>query len=194
MVDVGQTVGLQTPLARLVDASQLKLRVKVSAAELSRIREGQKVTLVDPTTQAGETFQGEVARLGVAADQVTHTFPVEVVVPTRDGRPRPGQVVRATVFVAAHTNVLAVPEDAVILGKGAAEVFVAVGGKARRVKVTLGARAGESVIATGGLKDGDEVVVVGHQGLKSGDPIEVVRRGGVDGEEAKPPRAAPSKK
>jgi membrane fusion protein (multidrug efflux system) len=149
----------------------LKLRLSVSAAELGRLKIGQPVRLFDPT-HAGRGYQGKVARLGVAGDPTTHTFPVEVEVPGGAEGPSPGQVVRATVHVATHAAVLAVPEDAIV--KSA--VFVVQQGTARRIPVSLGPQVAGLVIVTQGLSPDDEVVIVGSQGLEDGSAVEAVRR------------------
>lgn len=60
-VELGQLVGQQTPVARLVGTDRLKLEVRVSAAELNRLRVGQPVELADPA-QPGVRYRGEVAR------------------------------------------------------------------------------------------------------------------------------------
>jgi len=172
-VDVGQLVSQQTPVARVISAARLKLQVKVPAADLGRLKVGQKVALVDPA-QPSVHYTGTVERLGVAGDRVTHNFPVEVTVPTSGGVPRPGQVVRSTIVVAEHRQVLTVPEHAVVRQGGAATVFVVRGGKAEQVALNLGPRVGQRYIVRSGLAAGDGVIFVGHQGLSPGAPVEVV--------------------
>ena len=178
MVEQGQAVAQQTPLVRLVDNSRLKLQVKVSAADLARVRVGQQVWLADPSRPA-ERFSGKVSRLGVAADQVTHTFPVEVVV---DGatthKARTGQVVQASIRVALHQGVLAVPADAVVLEDGQPRVYLVRKRAARSVTVTLGPRIGRRVIVRQGIAAGDVIIVEGHHGLKPGASVEQVTGGG----------------
>ncbi len=173
MVDVGQMVGPQTPLARLVDARQLELTVTVGAAELSRLEVGQKVELSDASL-ASLRYQGVVARLGVAADHLTRTFPVEVLVPGGGDGPRPGQVVRARIEIAVHADVLAVPEEALRATGAQAAVFVAVDGKALKAEVQTGARIDGRVVIAQGIAAGDRVVVVGHDGLEPGDAVVTV--------------------
>ena len=175
-VTQGQMVGNTTPLARLVDASQLKVTLKVPAADLARMKVGQRAVLEDPA-QTGSRFLGQVSRLGVAADQLTHTFPVEVTVQgTQDGQPHPGQVLKATIVVASHAGALAIPEDALVyLGRDKApHLALARGDKAHLSAVTLGPKVGSRRIIRAGLAAGDKVVILGQHGLSSGAPIEVM--------------------
>jgi len=176
MVELGQLVTPQTPLARLVDLSRLKLEIKVAAPELARLRVGQQVSLHDPA-QPDRRFAGEVSRLGVAADPATNTFPVEVLVPgSAAGQPRPGQVVRSTIVVADHQQVLLVPQNAVLAREGSPSLFVVQGKRASLRAVTLGPRVGEERIITRGIEAKAQVIIVGHHALRDGDPIEVTRR------------------
>jgi RND family efflux transporter MFP subunit len=170
MVELGQLVGQTSPLARLVDRSRLKLTVRVSAAELKDLQEDQ---IVDLSDMSGGQYQGKVARLGVAGDPVSHTFPVELEVPVVPGGPRPGQMLRASIQVAHYNDVLAVPEGAVLEGH---KLVLYRDGKAATVAVTLGARVDGQVVVASGLSPGDEVVVVGHHGLKPGSRLERVAR------------------
>lgn len=170
MVDLGALVGPQSPLFRVVDTSELKLTLRVSAAELAAIRSGQAVTLHDSTSDA-LTYQGRVTRLGVAADPGTHTFPVQISVPGGERGPRPGQVVRASVVIATHNRAILVPSDSVRREGETASVFVARGDKAHRTRVDAGPRiAGETLIRSG-LNPGDAVIVVGQEGLAGDDLI-----------------------
>lgn len=173
MVDPGQMVSQQTPLARLVDTAALKLEIKVSAAELGRLGQGRPVVLFDPTVPE-ERYSGKVSHLGVAADKITHTFPVEVMVQPESGRPRPGQVLHASIEVASHPGALAVPADAVVTEKGKAWLFLMQGGKASKVEVALGPQIKDRVIVTRGLKAGDVLIVQGQHGLADGAQVERV--------------------
>ncbi len=69
-----------------------------------------------------------------------------------------------------------VPGEAVVEehnGRGA--LFVARGGVARRLEVGLGQRLDREVQVTGGLAEGDEVVVVGQAELVDGQAVEPYR-------------------
>jgi len=183
MVNLGQMVSNATPLARLVDRSRLKLTINVPAADLAQVKVGQRVDLADPSIP-GSSFSGKVSRMGVAADKLTHSFPVEVAVDTGEGvdAPRPGQVLRATITIATHPGALAVPADAVLRSGagGGAQLVLARGNKAQLVSVTPGPSVGERVIIKAGLTAGAQVITVGHHGLKDGAAIEVVSGGAAE--------------
>jgi len=170
MVDIGQLVGPQTPLMRFVDNQSLKLTLTVSAAELSRLRVGQPVSLTDPSIPDAE-YKGEIARLGVAADPTTRTFPVEVNI---EAGPRPGQVVRSVIHVAVHQDVVALPADAITFTDEGPCAFVVRNGTAVKKMVQLGARIDDLVIIASGIAANERVIVVGVHGLETGDAVKPV--------------------
>ncbi|MBW2276651.1 MAG: efflux RND transporter periplasmic adaptor subunit [Deltaproteobacteria bacterium] len=187
MVELGQMVGPQTPVARLVDADSLELQISVTAAELSRIETEMAVGLEDPELP-DRSYRGTVSRLGVAADEMTRTFPVEVEVDAAAEGLRAGQVVRAYLELARHEGALAVPVDAVMVVGGERSVFVARDGKAHRSSVVIGPEIDGQVIIASGLAAGDAVIVVGGDELADGAEIEIVN----DGAAVQPPAPEPS--
>jgi RND family efflux transporter MFP subunit len=189
MVELGQLVGPQTPVARLVDADRLELQVAVTAAELARIEAGMAVDLEDPEIP-GRVHRGTVTRLGVAADEMTRTFPVEIEVDATAEGLRAGQVVRASLELERHEGALAVPIDAVLTVGGKRSVFLARNGKAHLTAVVVGPEIDGRLVVFGGLAAGDEVIVVGGDELVDGAEIEIVNDGAVERPEPETERKA----
>ncbi len=173
MVDKGQAVGPQTPLARLVDISRLKLVLSVTSGEISRLKIGQTVVLTDPALP-GKSYNGDVSRVGVAADSITRNFPVEVLVDKQEDGLRSGQVVHASLTLEEYRDALAVPVEAVMTAGKIKSVFVVSKDKAEKVAVSVGPQIDEKVIIASGLKAGDKVITVGGDDLEQGFLVEVV--------------------
>jgi membrane fusion protein, multidrug efflux system len=175
LVENGETVAPQAPLARLVDTSSLKLVLSVTSDKLSRLEIGQRATLSDPSLP-DRHYKGTVSRLGIAADAATRTFPVEVEVADAASRLRTGQVVQAELLLGVHEGVIAPPASALRTSGGEASVVTVKDGKARVTDIETGRSIDGRVIVTGGLEEGDEVVIVGGTDLKNGDAVEVTGR------------------
>jgi RND family efflux transporter MFP subunit len=174
-VEVGQTVGPNIPVARLVDLRKLKLTLNVTSGALSRIKVGQTVELYDPALP-DKTYGGAVSRLGVAADANTRNFPVEVLVDESKSGLRAGQIIHATLTLQEHVDVISIPVDALIKTIEGDKAFVVSDGKAKQVSVRIGPQIGEQIIVVEGLKKGDEVISVGGQELQDDTEVEVIRR------------------
>jgi cobalt-zinc-cadmium efflux system membrane fusion protein len=116
-------------------------------------------------------FWGRVSYIGDTMDEKTRTVKARVTVDNTKGFLKPGMF--ATVSIeslkdAQEIKLLAVPEEA-IQGEGPARyAFMALGdGKFKKIDVTVGKTLGKIVEITGGLKEGDEIVVKGGFILKS---------------------------
>ncbi len=174
-VEVGQTVGPNIPVARVVDLRKLKLTINVTSAALSRIRTGQVVELADPALP-DKTYRGAVSRLGVAADANTRNFPVEILVDERESALRAGQIVHATLKLEEYTDAIAIPTEALVQSLEGDSVFVILEGKTKKTAVRVGPHVSGQMIILEGLKSGDEVITVGSQELEDDMQVEVTRR------------------
>ncbi len=174
-VEVGQTVGPNIPVARLVDLRKLKLVLNVTSATLSRIRAGQTVELTDPALP-DRTYHGTVSRLGVAADITTHNFPVEILVDESENTLRAGQIVHATLELEKYVDVISIPVEALMKTLENDQVFVVVNSKAKKRIIRIGPQIGERIIVLDGLQKDDEVISVGGQELADDTEVEVTRR------------------
>lgn len=173
MVEIGQSVGPSVPLVRLVDVSKLKLTISLSSAQLSNLQVGRKVLLADATIP-NISLEGEVARLGVAANMQTKSFPVEIQANNQENQFRPGQVVNATCEIGIHKNVFSIPRGVLLEQNDQAIVFVAIDGTASARKVKPGKFVADRVIIEAGLARGDRVVVLGQDALIEGSQIEIL--------------------
>ena len=173
MIGVGEMIRTMptTNVFRLVIDSTLKLRIAVPEKHIPDVATGQ---VVDVTTDAYSTvaFVGRVSRINPTVDPATRTFLVEVDVPNADGRLKAGGFARAAVRLRTDT-VTAVPNAALVSFAGVNKVFVADGGKARAVPVTVGLREKEWVEVAGDLPAGAAVVTSGFSQLIDGSPIRV---------------------
>jgi RND family efflux transporter MFP subunit len=174
-VEVGQTVGPNIPVARLVDLKKLKLVLNVTSAALSRIRAGQTVELTDPALPK-QTYHGAVSRLGVAADINTRNFPVEVLVDDSENSLRAGQIVHATLQLEKYADVISIPVEALVKTPETSWVLVVVNGRAKKKNIRIGPQIGEQIIVLEGLQKGDEVISVSGQELADDTEVEVIRR------------------
>ncbi len=117
----------------------------------------------------GETFTGKVGFVSPAVDQATRTFTVEVLVENLQRRLKPGFFAKGAIDTILDQNVMAVPEDAVSVLAGVSTVYVIEAGKVRQQIVGIGARQGNLLEITSGLKGdeqtgGQQSLAAGHRG------------------------------
>lgn len=183
-VDVGQTVAasLAAPTLFLIaqDLTKMQVDTNVSEADVGRVRVNQPATFtVD--AYPGQTFKGTVTSIRKAPINVQNvvTYDAVIGVSNLDLKLFPGMTADVKILVSQRLNVLRVPNAALRYhpasdtaaagdGKGAGKGAAAekavwilnANNKPQRVVVTTGESDGTyTEVVTGGLKDGDRVIV-----------------------------------
>src|SRR5439155_587327 len=111
LVDAGNYVRAGTVLFRIVQDDPLKFRGEIPERDVPALRPGQGVR-VSVDAFPGETFTGQVSRIGSAADAAARSLAFEALVPNADHRIRPGFFGHGEVVVSRDERALAVPRAA----------------------------------------------------------------------------------
>ncbi|MEX1994312.1 MAG: efflux RND transporter periplasmic adaptor subunit [Steroidobacteraceae bacterium] len=181
VVKVGNTV---TPVGGVIesadsslfvveDLDSLMVRVNVPERELSKLSVGQLAELGFDAVP-GRTFTGKIALISPYIDAQTATFQVRIRVTETGTLLRPGMFARVAIVYERKTDALQIPRTALLDGDGPPKVFVVVDGKAAERAVQLGLSNGAMIEVVEGLKDGEQVVVVGHAAVKPGAAVRIV--------------------
>ena len=181
VVKVGNTV---TPVGGVIensdsalfvveDLDSLILRVNVPERELAKLLVGQVAELSFDAVP-GRAFAGKVDLISPYVDPATATFGVRIHVTDTGSLLRPGMFARAAIVYERKLEALQIPRTALLEGDGPPKVFVVKGGKAAERAVRLGLSNGAYVEVVAGLKDGEQVVVVGQAAVKPGAAVRIV--------------------
>lgn len=123
--------------------------------------------------ESGQGVTGAWVVSDAAVDPATGTVTSKLAFPNPERRWLPGMFVKVRVAVARSEAVL-IPQQAVVSNTNGLFVWVVSDGQARMRPVTLGGWAGERVVVTSGLSEGELVVVSGHRQLRPpGGPVAV---------------------
>jgi RND family efflux transporter MFP subunit len=153
-------------------STRLEARLNAEDAQVAYLEPGQRAELrlsAYPST----TFTARVESISPSANLTSRTFTVILIPEATDARLKPGMLVQADVAAINKTNVLTIPEQAVVSRGTESLVFVVVDGKARRKVVQLGVRGNGVVEVLSGLTDGETVVVEGQTALNDNDPVTI---------------------
>ena len=181
VVKVGNTV---TPVGGVIesgdsalfvveDLDTLMLRVNVPERELAKLSVGQPAELSFDAVP-GRTFRGEIALISPYVSADTATFAVRIRVTESEDLLRPGMFARVAIVYERKPDALQIPRTALLDTDGPPKVFVVKDGKAAERAVKLGLSNGAWIEVTEGLKDGEQVVVVGQGAVKPGTAVRVV--------------------
>jgi multidrug efflux system membrane fusion protein len=181
MVEIGVLVAPGTPAFVLGDVSQVRTVFGVSDTVLPKIKMGLTLPIKSEAVP-GSNYTGRVTRIAPTADPRTRVFDVELTVPNKDGRLKPGMIASLTLSEDVRTEAVPViPLAAVVQPPGGAAgymVYVAEerGGSAvvKARMVQLGDALGDRISVRDGLRVGERVLVTGASLVHDGETVEVV--------------------
>lgn len=156
------------------DASSVAFVADVAQADLGRIRPGEKASV--EIAGRARPIPGTVRTVLPSANPADYTAPVRIDFEAVQGRLPLGVFGTARIAAGRHENVLAVPDAAVLRDDvtGVSRLAVVKEGRARWLVVTTGTHeAGRTEILSGGVTEGDRVVVAGQVGLPDGSAVSV---------------------
>jgi membrane fusion protein, heavy metal efflux system len=165
----GEIVGPDKVLFVVADLSALWAVIDIYENSLPLVHPGTGVR-VSVSAIPEAVFKGTIAHVGDVVDEKSRTVKARVIVDNASGKLKPGMFATVSIDAksAAKEQVIAVPEDALLLDGTARYVFVATGPNAfSRRDVAVGRSLGNRIEVTDGIKKGDLLVVKGAFVLKS---------------------------
>ncbi|MCH2170783.1 efflux RND transporter periplasmic adaptor subunit [Myxococcota bacterium] len=170
-VQVGDFVTPGTPIARLVDLSQVRVHAGVTATEAATLAVGENAR-VSFEELGGTIRSGAIRNISSVADPTNGTYNVELWLDNDDGRLRDGMVAAVTFSPRPAQSGLVIPRAALVRRAGRLAVFVVhestTGTRAQVREVRVGRRSGENVEILDGLEPGEHVVIDGLFALRDG--------------------------
>jgi RND family efflux transporter MFP subunit len=170
-VDPGAWVSQNAPIVSVVEISSLRLVANVVEKDLRLVNTGDVAT-VEVDAYPGDLFKGRIARVSPVLDPATRTATMEVEIPNRDNRLKPGMYARVLLTIEERKDTTLVPKIAVVDFEGKRGVWIpADDNKAQFVPVRLGLEDAERIEIVEGLKPGDRIVTDGAGSLRAGDTV-----------------------
>lgn len=165
-VDIGVNVTPQTPLALIVSMNRVKIDLDIPEKYLPQVSLDQNADIsVDAYNQK---FRGIVTKISPVVDMDTRTAPVEITVENKEHLLKSGMFAKVSLIIGESKAVPVVLKESIMGKAPAAYVYVIENNKAILKNVALGIRQGGYFEVTGGVREGDAVVIMGQQRLKDG--------------------------
>ncbi len=168
----GEQVEAHVPVFRIVNAERVWVRATVSEFDLGSLTANPDATLSLPAFPGWSTdiigeAGGRFVHLGTVVDEVSRVVPITYELPNPDGRFRVGMLAEVQVATQRADDVVAIPEDAVVLDNGRPIAFVMLGGETfQRRELELGIRDHGFVEIRDGIEAGEYVATKGSYALK----------------------------
>jgi membrane fusion protein (multidrug efflux system) len=174
----GEILSPGTPIARVVDASLIKIKADVSESYLNNIKKGDKVEVTYPSLN--KTSTETIYSVGNYINPDNRTFSVYIM-PSGNVRDlKPNLLAVITAYDFKKNDVISVPTNLIRNDGSGDYILTATESEKGNLKVTKTPIvvdekfAGRSVIKSG-LNIGDNIIVEGYQSVVAGDKIKIVQ-------------------
>lgn len=163
-------------LVSIIQINPVKVMVNLSEKYLPLVKEGMSA-IVRTEVYPGKTFTGNVFRIHPTVSPATRTFTVEVKIPNKNEKLRPGMFARVSLKL-GEKEALIVPAITVLQQTGTNERYIMVheNGNAKRITVRILNRYDDKLeIASEYLQGGEELIIAGQVNLDDGESVNVVQ-------------------
>jgi len=164
--DAGQNVVPGLECFQLVKINPVNVTIPVPEQEMAEIRTGQTVAFT-VAALGNRRYAGVVAKKGVQANAISHTYDVTLSVSNADGQLLPGMVCSVEARSQADLNMV-VPQEAVLTDGHNQYVWIVAGDTAVRRTVSVDGVSAGGVMVSDGLRPGDRVIVAGQNKVSQG--------------------------
>jgi len=169
MINVGEKVGIDSPLFTVVDLAKMEIEAPAPASEIPAVKVGQVAQFrVDGFGE--RAFDGRIERINPSAEQGSRSITLYVSVANRDGALKGGMFAKGQLILDRSPPTAVVPAGALREEAGQAFVYTIENGKVARRAVTVGMREEGLVEIRSGLEKGIPVVRARITDLKPGSP------------------------
>lgn len=168
----GEHVEAHASVFKIVNADRVWVRANVSEFDLGSLSDNPGATLTLPAfpgwrtdilTEAG----GRFVHLGTVVDETSRVVPIIYELPNPQGRFRIGMLAEVLVATETADEVVAIPENAIVMDNGRPIAFVMLGGETfQRREIELGIRDNGFVEIKNGVEVGEYVATKGSYALK----------------------------
>ncbi|MDR2291906.1 MAG: efflux RND transporter periplasmic adaptor subunit [Prevotellaceae bacterium] len=171
--DDGDMYSAGKPVLVIEQIVPVKLLINVSEQYYTQVKKGLK-TDVKLDVYGDEIFKGEISLIHPTLTPATRTFAVEIKLPNRDERVRPGMFGRVILNFGKEEGIM-ISDVAVQkqIGTNEKYAFVIKNGIAERRIVTLGSQIGDMIEILSGIDEGDEVAITSLSRLDNGKEVTV---------------------
>lgn len=172
-VEVGEWHQTGSQVLQLVSSDDVRVDVRLPQEVYPRLKNVKRIHLL-PDTAPNKKIEGDIATVVPVGTSAGRSFLVRLQPVNPQPELIPGTSARATIEFEVNQQAIVVPRDALLRQPdGNVSAFVVNDGTAERRKLTLGGSGDYGIEVTGGLQQGEQVVVRGNEVLTDGQKVKV---------------------
>jgi len=169
-VQQGDKVKSDDNLFTVAQLDKMMAKVWVSAAEVVYIKPGMTANM----RINGDVFEGRVAVVDLAMDDMKRAFGIEIHFDNRERKIKSGITTDITINAYNNSDAIMIPRKLIVRDGDDTFVYIEKDGKAYRRSVNTGLESGIDVEIKDGLAANDRLIVEGINLLRHGTKIKIV--------------------
>ena len=174
--NLGQILREGDPIVTLQTLDPIYADFSLPQQQLAQLRLGLPLRVTGDALP-GETIKGSITAISPQIDAETRNIKLQATLANRGEKLRPGMFVNVAVGLPTIQKVVSIPATSVLYAPYRDSVFVIEEGKSgkalRQQFVRLGAKRGDFVAVTEGLKEGETIVSTGVFKLRNGQSVAI---------------------
>ncbi len=170
----GERVTTSKVLFSLLNMDELFAQVNIPGQHMLKLQKGLKAKIVSEIIE-GISYDAVVKLVSPAIDSASGTFNVKVSVDPNSQIPiYPGMFVSVRIVMDTKENAIIIPKAAIVHEGEKTFIYTVNDLVARKQAFQPGYDSSETIESISGVKDGDSVIVLGHNSLKDGATVKIV--------------------
>ncbi len=169
-IKVGEIASPGMSGIKVVSYDKLKAEASLGENYLGKVKQGDPVILV--LSDENDSIKTTLTYVSQAIDPTSRAFTVLVRL-GNNSKLHPNMACEMKIGNYENPHALVVPVSVIQKTQEGTMLYVASGGKAKSVMVTVGRNSNGQVEILSGLNEGDQVIVKGYEGIDNGQPISI---------------------
>jgi RND family efflux transporter MFP subunit len=171
--EVGQVVAAGNPVVRVAQLGEKEIVIGIPEDQVEALRHVSDVK-VRVWAHPNDSYAGKIREISPIADQATRTFTAKVSIPDAPVDVRLGMTAYVDFSSTTASPWIKVPLSALFQQNGNTAVWVIENNIAKLVPVQVGAPAGNDILISSGVGNGQTVVTAGVNSLKQGQKVSIL--------------------
>jgi len=170
------TEGAAVALLRVAKMDKIRVQVDVPESDAAYVHRGTKAN-VRIRALGTDAVNATISRTAQSLDPATRTMRAEIDVPNADGRLLPGMFADVGIELEVKSQALMIPSKAIRTLNGKTVVYVAQGGVAQAIVVSVGYEDGIQAEVLSGLQGDEQVIIAANSTIVAGTAVSVTSSG-----------------
>ncbi len=158
-ISEGSYVSANTPIARIVDISPIKIDFAIPGRYAQMIKVNDKINFT--TEGTSQVYEANIYAIEPNIDPATRTLRIRALFENKNEEVKPGAFVRVELSLKEVSDAILIPTEAIIPEATGHKVFLAVNGKAQPKMVKIGQRSETMIQIMEGIAPGDTIISSG---------------------------------